>query len=144
MSYTIECGAIPHISMSFYTFPTGCRISGGALTRRENLVHIPYVDGTKDTGDGTLEGGDVVVSGRIWAADGAAAIALVKTMEHDLLEHAGAFYVWQQWVGEIPSCYPVHGCKSVSHNMPEGPGGKWIDIECVFSRGPDPAMQTGA
>ena len=144
MSYTIECGAIPHISMSFYTFPTGCRISGGALTRRENLVHIPYVDGTKDTGDGKLDGGDVVVSGRIWAASGTAAIALVQTMEFKLLEHAGAFYVWQYWVGVTPWCYRVHGCKSVSHTKVEGTGGLWIDITCVFSRGPDPAMEYGA
>ena len=144
MSYTVICGAVPHISAEFYTFPTGCRISGGGLTRRENLVHIPFVDGTKDIGDGTLEGGDVTVSGRIWAASGAAAIELVERMERKLLEHAGVFYVWQYWVGETPWCYRVHGCKSVVHEMPEGPGGKWIDITCVFSRGPDPSMVAGA
>lgn len=144
MSYTVKCSHAPIVAVAFYTFPTGCRISGGALSRRENLVHVPFVPGTKDVGDGTLEGGDVVVSGRIWAATGAAAIAVILTMEHDLAEHDGAFYVCQSWPGMTPRFYPVHGCKSVAHEMPDGPGGKWIDITCVFSRGPDPAMVTGA
>ena len=138
--YTVMCCAIASTAYDFYIFPTGCRVAGGTLARRENLVHIPFVDGTKDTGDGTLEGGDVTVSGRIWAADGPAAIALIELMEFKLLEHSSAFFVCQAYVGVIPKFYPVHGCKSVAHTMPDGPGGKWIDIACVFSRGPDPAM----
>ena len=143
MSYTVKCSAAPITAIAFYTFPTGCRISAGALTRRESLVHIPFADGTKDTGDGTLEGGDVTVSGRIWAASGAAAIAVIHVMENNLLAHAGAFYVGQYWAGETPRFYPVHSCKSVAHTTVEGTGGLWIDITCVFSRGPDPAMVTG-
>ncbi|MCK4681011.1 hypothetical protein KAT82_07770 [bacterium] len=144
MSYTVECAEVPHISMTFYTFPTGCRVGGGSLTRRSKLVTVPYAHGQKETADGKLGGGDVHVTGRIWASSGSAAITLVATMEDALLEHAAAFYVWEHWIGETPCCYPVHCCKSVAHNIPDGPGGLWIDIDCTFPRGPNPAMQLGA
>ena len=139
MIYTVKCCALPNIATVFYPFPTGCRVGGGALTRRENLVHIPFADGTKDIGDGTLEGGDVTVEGRIWASSGQAAIALVATMENTLYGFGAPFYICQDY-GSGYKFYPVHGCKSVSHTIPDGPGGVWIDIACVFSRGPDPAM----
>jgi len=140
MSYTVKCCAATNLGSAFYTFPTGCRVSGGSLTRREKLVHIPYADGTKDTADGTLEGGDVTVSGRIWGATGPpATIDLVRIMEVQLLEQGAAFYVCQEYSG-VAKYYPVHGCKSVAHTLVDGPGGRWIDISCVFSRGPDPAM----
>ena len=141
MSYTVQCCSATNLGSEFYTFPTGCRVSGGSLTRRENLVHIPYADGTKDTADGTLEGGDVTVSGRIWGADATVTISWVLIMEAVLLERSSAFYVCQEYSGAA-KYYPVHGCKSVAHTLVEGAGGIWIDISCVFSRGPDPAMET--
>ena len=143
MLYEVLCSNVAIGGVAFYTFPTGCRVSAGSLTRRENLVHIPHAPGTKDIGDGTLEGGDVTVEGRIWAATAPAAAALIHTMEDTLLGHASAFYVGQSYGSDNTEFYPVHGCKSVAHNIPDGPGGKWIDVACVFSRGPDPAMVTG-
>ena len=138
MSYTVRCCLTTNVVTTFYIFPTGCRVSGGSLTRRSKLVAIPYADGEKETADGKLDGGDISVSGRIWASSGEAAIALVATME-ELPEHAGAFYLLQYY-GSAPKLYPVHCCKSVAHTMVDGAGGLWIDIDCVFARGPDPAM----
>ena len=139
MSYTVKCCATSTIGSAFYSFPTGCRVSGGSLTRRTNLVVIPYADGTKDTGDGKLGTGDTTVGGRIWAASGQATITLVKTMEAALLKYASAFFVVQDY-GSSQKYYPVHCCTSVAHTMVDGAGGIWIDIDCVFARGPDPEM----
>ena len=79
------------------------------------------------------------MSGRIYAANGAATIALINSME-DLLTITAAFFVWADWTTGTEKCYPVHCCKSVSHTTVEGTGGIWIDIECVFARGPDTDM----
>ena len=139
MSYTVKCGVTAGGGAPFYTFPTGCRVSGGSMTRRCNPVHIPFAEGTKDTADGKRDTGDVTVSGRIFAANGAAAIALIDTME-SILTASAAFYVWAHWTTGTAKSYPVHCCKSVSHTTVEGTGGIWIDIECVFARGPDTDM----
>ena len=140
MSYTVRASLNNSIPMVFYSFPTGCRVSGGSLTRRSKLVTIPYADGQKETADGKLDGGDVTVSGRIWASSGEAAIVLIETMESALLGHLGAFYIIQDYGAPGGTFYPVHCCKSVAHTLVDGPGGLWIDIDCVFPRGPDPAM----
>ena len=137
--YTVRACATASTTTEFYEFPLGCRVTGGTLTRRENLVHIPYADGTKDTGDGKLDGGDVTVGGRIWASSGQAAIALIDTMETALFGYSIHFYICQDY-GSGEKFYKVHGCKSISHTLAEGTGGLWIDVECTFSRGPDPAM----
>ena len=139
MSYRVKACATPSHATEFYTFGVGCRVSGGSLERRENLVHIPFADGTKDIGDGTLGAGTVTVSGRLWASTGPAALALIDTMETTLLGHDTDFYIGPDY-GSPDKFYPVHGCRSITHTMVEGTGGLWIDIECVFSRGPEPAM----
>ncbi len=138
--YVVKCAYSAGGAGLIYTFPTGCRVSGGSVTRRTNLVAIPYADGTKDTSDGKLDTGDVTVSGRIYAANGAATIALIDTMEHQLLTTTTAFFVMADWAAGTTKSYPVHCCKSVSHTQVEGTAGIWIDIECVFARGPDPDM----
>ena len=139
--YTVRCCAAATIGSAFYSFPLGCRISGASLTRRENLVVIPYADGTKDIGDGKLGTGEVSVGGRIWAATGDAAIALVDGMEASLFGAACPFYVCQDY-GSNQRFYRVHGCKSAAHTLVEGSGGMWIDIACTFSRGPIPSLMT--
>jgi len=139
MSYTVKCTWSAGGGVTLYTFPAGCRVSGGSITRRTNLVAIPYADGEKDTADGKLSGGDVTVSGRIWASSGAAAIAIVAAME-TLVTATAPFYVWADWDSGSPTSYPVTCCKSVAHTTVEGTGGLWIDVNCVFARGPDPAM----
>ena len=139
MIYEVRACATASTTTGFYEFPRGCRVIGGSLTRRENLVHIPFADGTKDIGDGKLEGGVVTVGGRISASTGQAAIALIDEMETALFGWSIHFYICQDY-GSGPKFYKVHGCKSILHTLVDGPGGVWIDVECAFSRGPDPAM----
>ena len=141
--YTVKCCAAKSTGSAFYSFPLGARISGGRLEKRLNTIQLPYVDGVVDTGDGTLGAGDVKVSGTIFASSGSAAIVLIAVMEAALLNHADVFYVCAHWgSGETVVYYPVIGCKSVAHTQADGPGGKWIDIDVAFERGPDPDMST--
>lgn len=141
MIYTVRCCATSTIGSSFYAFPTGCRITGASLTRRENLVVVPFADGTKDVSDGKLDTGEVAVGGRLWAATGQAAIAVIDDMEASLFGASRPFYICQDY-GSSQRFYRVHGCKSIAHTLVDGSGGMWIDIECAFSRGPVPSLMT--
>lgn len=139
--YTVRACATASTTTEFYEFPLGCRITGASLTRREHLVVIPFAAGTKDTSDGKLDTGEVAVGGRLWAATGQAAIALVDTMEALLFGASRPFYICQDY-GSNQRYYRVHGCKSIAHTLVDGSGGMWIDIECAFSRGPVPSLMT--
>lgn len=141
MSYEVKCCSMADVTQEFYTFPLGCRVSGGTVTRRENLVHIPFADGTKDSSDGKLDTGSVTVSGRISGASGALALVIIDVMEGALFDLADAFFICQDY-GSYRRFYPVHSCKSMAHTLVEGTGGLWIDIECTFSRGPVPEIVT--